>query len=154
VLDILIYLFETYVTGECEFTPQSDRESLQTELSLAGFADRDIEDAFVWLESLGNIPVAVHEPSQSLRIFADHECSRLDAACRGYIQHLENLGILNAIQREWVIDRLMAVTHEDINIEEVKWVVLIVLFSQPDAAAEYSRMEDLVLAEQGDHSVH
>ena len=154
MLDILIYLFETYVNGEYEFTPQADRDSLRAELVLAGFADRDIEDAFVWLESLASMPVSVHEPSQSLRLFTQHECARLDVECRGYIQHLENLGILNSLQREWVIDRLMAVTHEDISIEEVKWVVLIVLFSQPGAAAQYSRMEDLVLAEEGEHSVH
>ena len=154
MLDILIYLFENYVNGDNDIAPEPDRASLTSELSQAGFADRDIEDAFQWLESLAQLSATVHEPSSALRVFSEYECARLNTECRGYLQHLENLGILNPLQREWVIDRLLAVTREDIDIEEVKWVVLIVLFSQPDAAMAYSRMEDLVLAEQDEQAVH
>ena len=157
VLDILIYLFENYVNGDVDIAPEPDRDALKAELTHAGFADRDIEEAFAWLESLQHLPATVHEPSAALRVFSSHECDRLKTACRGYLQHLENLGILNPVQREWVIDRLLAVTREDIDIEEVKWVVLIVLFSQPDAASAYARMEDLVLAEQDEvdtYAVH
>lgn len=154
MLDILIYLFETYINGGMDAPPEPSRDSLKTELSLAGFADRDIEDAFAWLESLAALPATVHEPSSATRVFSAHESARLDIECRGYLQHLENLGILNATQREWVIDRLLAVTREDIDIEEVKWVVLIVLFSQPESANAYARMEDLVFAGQDDHAVH
>jgi Smg protein len=154
VLDILIYLFETYVNGDVDIAPDPDRDVLKAELVRAGFADRDIEAAFEWLESLIDLPASVHAPSGSIRVYSDNECERLSADCRGYLQQLETLGILNAVQREWVIDRLLAVTHEDIDIEEVKWVVLIVLFSQPDAAVAYARMEDLVLAEQEEYAVH
>ncbi len=154
MFDILIYLFETYVNGEVDATPEPDRDSLKTELVLAGFADRDIDDAFLWLESLAITPATVHSESRALRIFDTHEITRLDVACRGYIQHLENLGILNAPQREWVIDRLLALTTDEIDIEQVKWVVLMVLFSQPEEANAYSRMEDLVFDEEADHAVH
>lgn len=154
MLDILIYLFETYISGGMDAAPEPSRDSLKTELSLAGFADRDIEDAFAWLESLAALPATVHEPSSATRVFSAQESARLDIDCRGYLQHLENLGILNATQREWVIDRLLAVAREDIDIEEVKWVVLIVLFSQPESANAYARMEDLVFAGQDDHAVH
>lgn len=159
MLDILIYLFETYVNSDIERT-EPDRDSLKDELTMAGFADRDIDGAFRWLESLASMPVSVpHSESRALRVFDSGENARLDVSCRGYIQHLETLGILSAMQREWVIDRLLAMPSDDladeeIDIEQVKWVVLMVLFSQPGEATAYSRMEDLVLAELGGSAVH
>lgn len=158
MLDILIYLFETYASGDVECSG-ADRDSLRTELAMAGFADRDIDGAFRWLESLAAMPAPVHGESRALRVFDVRECTRLDVACRGYLQQLETLGILSPMQREWVIDRLLAMPGQDladdeIDIEQVKWVVLMVLFSQPDEANAYSRMEDLVLAEQTGQAVH
>lgn len=158
MLDILIYLFETYANGDVECNGP-DRDSLRTELVMAGFADRDIDGAFRWLESLAAMPAPVHGESRALRVFDVRECSRLDVGCRGYLQQLETLGILSPMQREWVIDRLLAMPGQDlagdeIDIEQVKWVVLMVLFSQPDEANAYSRMEDLVLAEQTGQAVH
>jgi len=38
----------------------------------------------------------------------------------------------------------------DIDIEQVKWVVLMVLFSQPGQENAYERMEDLVFEERRD----
>jgi len=61
--------------------------------------------------------------------------------------HLEQIGILSATQREVVIDRLMALDGSDIDIEQIKWVVMMVLFSQPGQEQAYARMEDLVFAD-------
>jgi Smg protein len=156
VLDILIYLFENYVDSEVDAAPEPDRDTLKTELEQAGFPDGEIDQALAWLESLSTSP-ARNNPvptSRSIRVFEASECARLDLACRGYIMHLENLGILSPVQREWVIDRLLALTAEEIDIEQVKWVVLMVLFSQPAEANAYARMEDLVFEEQDEHAVH
>jgi Smg protein len=156
VLDILIYLFENYVDSEVDASPEPDRDTLKTELEQAGFPDGEIDQALAWLESLSTSPVRNNPvpTSRSIRVFEASECARLDLACRGYIMHLENLGILSPVQREWVIDRLLALTAEEIDIEQVKWVVLMVLFSQPDEANAYARMEDLVFEEQAEHAVH
>ncbi len=62
--------------------------------------------------------------------------------------HLENVGILSPEQRELVIDRLMALEGDDIDLEKLKWVVLMVLFSQPGQETAFARMEDLVFEEQ------
>ncbi len=156
VLDILIYLFENYVDGEVDMAPEPDRDTLKTELEQAGFADREIDQALIWLESLASSP-ARNNPvptSRSIRIFDVSETTRLDLECRGYIMQLENLGILSPVQREWVIDRLLALATDEIDIDQVKWVVLMVLFSQPDEANAYARMEDLVFEEQADSVVH
>jgi Smg protein len=43
-----------------------------------------------------------------------------------------------------VIDRLLALDTDELDLEQVKWVVLMVLSSQPGQELAYSRMEDLV----------
>lgn len=163
MLDILIYLFENYMGAQDDLSgdadvPEPDRDTLRVELEQAGFAGHDIEQAFAWVESLSNSPLVPRAgtpmPSRAIRVWSTQETTRLDLACRGYLQHLENLGILSTVQREWVIDRLLALASEDIDIEQVKWVVLMVLFSQPDEANAYAQMEDLVFEEQAEHAVH
>ena len=53
-------------------------------------------------------------------------------------------GILDAQRRELVLDRLLALDAEEITLEDVKWVVLMVLFNQPGQEANYAWMEDLM----------
>ena len=69
---------------------------------------------------------------------------RLDVGSRGFITYLEQIGILSPHQREILIDRLLALETPDINVEQIKWVVLMILFSQPGQELAYARMEDLV----------
>ena len=89
--------------------------------------------------------VARHGP---LAVFAAVEQARLDTDCRGYLVHLEQVGILSPTQRELVIDRLMALEGDEIDIDKLKWVVLMVLFSQPGQETAFSRMEDLVFEDR------
>ena len=155
VLDILIYLFENYFDADLETTAEPDRETLKDELERAGFAALEVDRAIEWLEGLAAGPMQrTNAPtSRAIRVFNSREQSLLDIECRGYILYLENIGILNAEQREVVIDRLLALDGEEVEIEQVKWVVLLVLFSQPGQETEYSRMEDLVFENRLD-AVH
>ena len=150
VLDILIHLFENFLDAEDDSTP--DRDALKTELEQAGYPEADIERALLWLESLATDPDrALGEgTARAVRVFSGSEQIRLDTDVRGYLLHLENLGILSAAQREVVIDRLLALEADDIDIEQLKWVVLMVLFSQPGQENAYQRMEDLVFDERRD----
>lgn len=171
VLDILIYLFENYLNSDGEAPgnsdgeaaggmddePQPTRDALREELENAGFAEAGIERALEWLEGLAG----EHSPPvgnsalgagalRSFRVFSGYEQARLAIEVRGYIVHLENIGILTTQQRELVIDRLLALEADEIDIEQVKWVVLMVLFSQPGQEQAYQRMEDLVFEGQSD----
>ncbi len=91
--------------------------------------------------------------ARSTRIYNDFEHERLDAHCRGYITYLEQTGILSPSQRELLVDRLLALESADIDVEQIKWVVLMVLFSQPGQEQAYARMEDLVFDESAG-SIH
>lgn len=155
VLDVLMYLFETYIDAY-EDEPDPDRGALREELEKAGFHDREIDKALKWLDDLSasqNSPDRQPPTDRAIRVFSRREISRLDADCQGYLMYLENTGILSPSQRELVIDRLMALGTEDIDVERIKWVVLMVLFSQPDQEAAYARMEDLVFDDQ-DGGIH
>jgi len=153
VLDLLIYMFENYLHADDE--PRPDRATLKLELDKAGFAEGDIERALEWLdglsgEQLGQVAQAT---ARAVRVFNSQENLRLDTDVRGYLMYLENVGILSMAQREVVIDRLMALEADEIDIEQVKWVVLMVLFSQPGQESAYAQMEDLVFEEHSD-AVH
>ncbi len=145
VLDVLMYLFETYVDTEEE--PEQDQNELREELVRAGFNDGEIDQALDWLDGLAvnkDMLAPNSQTDQGTRIYVAAELERLDASCRGYILYLEQIGILSPEQRELVIDRLIALETPDIDVEQVKWVVLMVLFSQPGQEQAYARMEDLV----------
>ncbi len=148
VLDVLMYLFETYVDTEEE--TEQDQNELREELVRAGFNDTEIDHALDWLDGLGSnadLLVPNAQTEHGTRIYTERELERLDSGCRGYILYLEQIGILTFEQRELVIDRLVALESADIDVEQVKWVVLMVLFSQPGQEQAYARMEDLVFDE-------
>ena len=50
VLDVLMYLFETYV--DTDEDPEPDQNELRDELAGAGFGDAEIDRALDWLEGL------------------------------------------------------------------------------------------------------
>ena len=106
VLDLLIYLFENYMSADDE--PRPDRNILKLELEKAGFAEPDIERALEWLdglsgEQLGKVAEAT---ARAVRVFSSQELLRLDTDVRGYLMYLENVRILSGTERELVIDRL------------------------------------------------
>jgi Smg protein len=146
VLDVLMYLFESYVDSTDE--PEPDRSEIERELGRAGFHAREIARAFDWLDGLHDAGATASAPQgTAFRVFDPAEQERLDAASRGYLLKLEQIGILKPAQREIVIDRLLALDSEEIDVEQTKWVVLMVLFSQPGQQEAYARMEDLVYAD-------
>ena len=150
VLDILIYLFENYFDGELDDGDEPDRETLKQELEHAGFPAGEVERALCWLEDLAADPSRAGPApgARAIRVFGALEQTRLDTDCRGFLVHLENVGILSPEQRELVIDRLMALEGDDIDLEKLKSVVLMVLFSQPGQETAFARMEDLVFEER------
>ena len=145
MFDVLMYLFENYYMDE-ELEMSPDRESLHSELVEAGFPASEISQAFEWLEGLAEQQHQIQPPQteNSIRIFSDRECERLDTESRGFLLFLEQMGILQPDARERVIERAMALETEDFDISQLKWVVLMVLFNQPGAEAAYAWMEDLV----------
>lgn len=142
IFDVLMYLFEHYMENELELIPDSD--GVRTELLAAGFEAEEVNRAFAWLESLSIQRAIKPTVSTSFRIFSDEEKTKLDLDCMDQILFLERSGILNSVNRELVIDRALALEGEELSLEKLKWIVLLVLLSQPDEEIAFSRMEDIV----------
>src|SRR5690606_41249326 len=121
-------------------------------LSRAGFRQTAMDRAPRLGDGLAGSPGRLNcspELGHRTRIYDEAELERLDVCCRGFITYLEQIGILSPPQREIQIDRLLALETPDIDVEQIKWVVLMVLFSQPGQELAYARMEDLVFDESG-----
>ena len=145
VLDVLMFLFENYLYDEPEEAP--DRDSLEENLHQAGFSEGEIEKAFNWLDGLAeqrHQPDLFQNNHQPVRVYVDSELARLDTECRDFLLYLENIGIIDGQRRELVLDRVLALETDEIILEDMKWVVLMVLFNQPGQEANFDWMEDLI----------
>ncbi|KAB7627239.1 DUF494 family protein [Alkalilimnicola sp. S0819] len=145
VFEVLMYLFENYFHSDDE--PRPDREDLESSLSEVGFTPTEIRKAFVWLDGLADerrtadLPLGDNGP---MRLYADAEEQKLDRECRGFLLFLEQVGILSASARELVIDRAMALDEEEIDLDTLKWVILMVLFNSPGQEEAYVWLENLL----------
>ena len=146
VLDILIYVFDRYMLTETPDVPE--RDELALDLERAGFESPHVEAALDWLADLAGErdrpAIETLSANRSLRIYTESELSLISAECRGYLMSLERAGILSVLQREIVIDRLVALEADEVDLDQLKWIVLMVLSSQPGAESACSQMEEIV----------
>jgi Smg protein len=152
MFDILMYLFENYIHSEAEV--MVDHDLLTDELTRAGFHQDEIYKALTWLEKLAALQDSDAYPNfhrvgrKSVRIYTQQECQLLDIESRGFLMFLEQVNVLDFSTREMVIDRVMELDTEFFSIDDLKWVVLMVLFNVPGKESAYSQMEDLIFDEQ------
>jgi Smg protein len=153
MLEVLIYLFENYIVDGVSFEPGQDE--LAKELVGAGFSGEEIDKAFIWLEDLLDIceqdvsQQSVIHSSNALRFYTEEESQRIDLQAQSLLIRLGNAGVLDQFSREMVIDRVMALDSTEVNLDHIKWVVLMVISNQPgfDEIAEWAEVvvsEELV----------
>ena len=171
VLDVLLYLFEYYMADNPGQPLDSDRDTLESRLIEAGFTSAEIRKAFGWMDTLWQrrslAPMALQQARAelshhvevdslqevlltqtpqmpSIRLYVGEELARLDTDCRGFLLFLESVGILSPANRELVIERVLALPEEELDVERLKWLVLLVLFSQPGEEEAFAWMEELI----------
>lgn len=146
MIDVLMYLFENYMEYSCEIN--CDQKKLIIELEKAGFSQVDIHKALRWLDDLSALQIkseSIPKHLSSVRVFTQQERLKLGFECCSFIYFLENIGALNSVTRELVIDRAMALDHDFVDFSRLKWVILMVLFNAPGQEAALAWMEDYVL---------
>lgn len=151
VLDVLTYMFESYFE---EADAVFNRETLLAELVEVGFNHSDVEKAFDWLAELptSNEDLQLTSPQHATtRVYNSAELKKLDRQCRGYLLALEQAGILTPTSRELVIDRLMALETNTINIEQLRWVCLIMLYNLVGSDVPYHWLEDVIMDLSSSH---
>ena len=134
MFDVLVYLYETY------YRPDAcpDAVALARKLSAVGFEEDEISEALAWLTRLAESTSTLKEPgpqqqtafSFGLRIYVEQEMSALGVAAVGFIQFLESAKVLDATQREIVIERALAVNESPLPLDKLKVIVLMMLWSQ------------------------
>ena len=128
--DILVYLFENVQQYELS----NEQERVAKKLSAAGFDDSDISEALSWLAGVARGPHRSFAPlpdnGVAFRAYAPKELAKLDAGCRGLLIYFEQSGILSAQMREHVIERALAANGDGLTLEQLKLVVLMVLWNQ------------------------
>ena len=151
VIDVLMYIFSCYADQDDDLP--DDRDGIDDDLRAAGFDSLEIDKAFDWLDGLAqddDIP-SIDQSSQATRIFAPQESVRLAQNAQGFLIFLEQSGVLTPMLRELVINRVMALDSDsEVDIEELKWVVMMVLFNSSEEHDEDTLMhyEDIVFADQ------
>ena len=133
MFDVLMYLFETYIHSEAEM--RVDQDKLTRDLTDAGFEREDIYNALMWLEKLADYQEGLVEPMQ---LASD------PLSLRGFLLFLEQIQVLNLETREMVIERVLALDTAEFELEDLKWVILMVLFNIPGCENAYQQMEELL----------
>ncbi|WP_085317927.1 DUF494 family protein [Derxia lacustris] len=143
MFDVLIYLFENY------FNPSACPEGdvLARKLTAVGFERDEIDEALVWLNGLSKassapVPAALAE-SGGHRVYTDWELDQLGADAIGFVSFLESAGVIDAAQRELIVDRAFAVGDSPVGAEQLKVIVLMVLWSQ-EAEVDALILEELL----------
>ena len=150
MFDVLVYLYEHYWRPEA--FPEEDL--LTRKLSAVGFEAEEITDALAWLKGMAAIAAnqAQAPRAGSVRVFAPIEIDHIGVEGLGYLSFLESAGVLDAVLREVIVDRLMAIEGGPVALDDLKVIVLMALWTtgaEPD-----SLVLDELFSEEADRSVH
>lgn len=145
MFDVLVYLFENYI--QAEDAPSQD--DLERELAAAGFSEGDILRALDWLKDLDIQPDAddALHTSTGFRHFCEQELRKIEGEGLSFLLFVEQAGIIVAAEREWVLDRLMALSEPEVSADQVKWIVLMILWKQ-GRTEEYLLLEDILYEDE------
>jgi Smg protein len=143
MFEILVFLFENYFHAGA----YPDQETLSKRLSAAGFDNRDISEALIWLRDLADVGQGSIRSdfagSIGLRHYAAAELVKLTAEVRGFLLFLENSGVIDALQREVIIERILALEEAAVDLEKAKLIALLVLWNQNEPV-DVLALEELV----------
>jgi len=149
VVDVLMFLFERYL-GDEESNETSrvteERDRIQIRLEEMGFHNKEINQAFDWLEDLADLQDEEQFTplkETSTRIYSEQEKKLIGMESIGFLTFLEQTGILTSVTRELILDRVVALGHP-LDAEQLKWIIMIVLHSQPGEENSLALMEDFI----------
>ncbi len=152
MFELLVYLFENYIETDI----RADEKTLTRELSAAGFDSEDISNAFSWFTGLAELADQVTPEAATgkaaYRIYTSDESKKIGQESRSFLLFLEQADVLNTLEREVVIDRLMALPDSEVGLDQTKWISLMVLWRH-GKARDYLFVED-ALFNDGHPTIH
>jgi Smg protein len=152
MFEILVYLFENYYQNEAA----PDPDTLAQKLTAAGFENGDIDDALDWLRGIhtpqDDAYAEAFELCDGFRSFTADELAKISTTSRGFIAFLESARVLTPPLRELIIDRAMALEDETVELDKLKVIVLMVLWTRR-GSVDTLVLEEL-LSEDGPRHIH
>lgn len=153
ILDVLIYLLENYSGIDIPISEMT----VKNELSAAGFGAEDIVRAFGWIDSLSAIDEVGdasirHSNENSIRVFSEDEQTQLGLPILNYVTELRTTGVIDSIDLEILLEKLMAVDVEAINVDQLKRIILLFLVEQDDY--DYYSIENGISLERLGSMIH
>lgn len=145
VIDVLMFLFDNYFIYE-EGMPE-DEMTLACELEEAGFDVNEITQAFDWLGELADLQhskIDALSHKLSMRVFTNAEIRKLDVPCFSYLLQLEEMGLIDALAREVILERAMAIQAPQISLPAFKRIVGLVMMNSPQYEDNFTFIEELI----------
>jgi len=149
MFEIIMYLFESYI--QVDQSVELDSQEVTDELIQEGFQKAEIKKALSWLDQLANMhhqaPLGGTTEAQSTshRIYNAIEQGQIALECRSYISYLEEAKILSTKTREMVIDCVMSLDNTQLQLEDLKWLILMVLFNDPVNNDAFLQLESMLM---------
>lgn len=127
----IVNLIAQYVLGS-EDTVVNEKE-LVAELMSAGFAADEIDDAFIWMESVAFASTDSSQktdpllPESGYRVFTNREQQFLTLEARGFLVRVRTMGLLPDPVQEEIIDRAIGTAEDPVTAQEIKLLTILTL---------------------------
>ena len=127
MIDVLVFLFENYFDISTHPAPNT----LVRKLSAAGFDPEEISLALDWLHDLKTArPAEFFADRRAIRIYSEEEQAKLAPGCLDFIAFLESVGFITPRPPAVILDRAIGIEDDQVELEKLKIIVLMVLWSQ------------------------
>jgi Smg protein len=146
VIDVLVFLFDNYLSIETD--DLNDEFALAGELEDAGFSTGEINKAFDWLSKLDDLYKSqdgiVQQGSNSVRVLTQEERQKLDVECEGFLFHLQQIGSLDTMTREIIIESAVTLGIDRLSLAAFKRIIGLVMLNSPTQEELPMWAEDLI----------
>lgn len=148
----IVTILARYFLEDRDFMSETE---LVEELLSVGFEADEIDAAFSWMQGLSTAAddqESSFRPTTTQRIFSSEETRLLTPEARGFLIRLRNLGLLDDLSQEEIIDRAFQIGEETISIKEIKVITALTLFARTNE--DWRREVDCLLAEDWSRLFH
>ncbi len=153
VLDVLSFMFDYLFEGK---EPINDRD-LKAQLSAAGFDKTGIDNALNWLDNISLLQQGktkiIKTKHKSIRLYSPLEQQKIDIKGRNFLYFLESVNQLNPTQRELIINQAMSLGSGAVSLEDIKWIVMMVLGNENNATTDYDFWLETLMTDHKQHTL-
>lgn len=138
IIEIIVYLLSELKNN----TPLGEIDV--DKLSNLGYTENEINTAFSWVYSKiysgEKIFVDASKDTKSQRFLHDVEQNVIEPEAFGYLIQLKELGLINNMDVDLIIDKIMVSSYNSIDLEDMKMMIASYLLDLEDMNNTHSRM--------------